>query len=546
MFGAVADRAELGAHAVFGDHGAGDLGGLLDIGHRAGGGLAEHQFLGGAATHREHQPRDHLRAGHQALVILGYRDGVPAGPAARQDGDLVDRLDIGHRPRCQGVAALVIGGDLLFLLADDAALAARSADHAVHGLFQRRPGDDGPVLAGGEQRRLVDHVGQIGTGHADGALGQTVQIGVGGDGLSGRMHLEHGAAAGQVRVGHRDLTVEPAGTQQGRVQDVGPVGRGDQDDALTLTETVHLHQQLVERLLALVVATAQTRAALASDGVDLVDEDDAGAVLFGLLEEVPHPGGADADEHLDEIRAGDGEERDTGLAGHGAGEQRLAGSRRAEQQHTLGDLRAQRLVAARVLQEVLDLVKLFDRFIGAGHVGEGGLGHVLGQLLGLGLAEAEAHPATGLHAGEHHEQADQQQQRQHVDEQGAQHAALVDHRVDRGVLGAQRIEQLDPDTGRVLGEDLVAVLGVAVARFQFQAQLLLAVVDLGALDVVRVDLGHRHRGVDRFEAAGVVAEIEEGPTQQQHHGDRGERADDVFTVHRCLRPTDARPARSFR
>ena len=178
MLGAVADRAELGAHAVLGDHRAGDLGGLVDVGRRAGGRLAEHQFLGRAATHREHQPRDHLRAGHQALVVLGHRHGVSAGAAAGQDRHLVDGLDVGHRPGRQGVAALVIGGDLLLVLADDPALAARTTDHAVDRLLERGAGDDGAVLPGGEQRGLVDDVGQVGAGHADGALGQTVEVGV--------------------------------------------------------------------------------------------------------------------------------------------------------------------------------------------------------------------------------------------------------------------------------------------------------------------------------------------------------------------------------
>ena len=39
-------------------------------------------------------------------------------------------------------------------------------------------------------------------------------------------------------------------------------------------EAVHLDEQLVERLLALVVAAAEAGAAVAADGVDLVDEDD--------------------------------------------------------------------------------------------------------------------------------------------------------------------------------------------------------------------------------------------------------------------------------
>ena len=364
----------------------------------------------------------------------------------------------------------MVGGDLLLVLADDAALAARPADDAVDGLLQRGAGDDRAVLAGGQQRGLVDDVGQVGAGHADGALGQPVQVGVLGDRLALRVHLEYRAPAGEVRVRHRDLTVEAAGPQQRRVEDVGPVGGGDQDDALALAEAVHLDEQLVQRLLAFVVAAAEAGAALAADGVDLVDEDDARAVLLGLLEHVAHTGGADADEHLDEVRTGDGEERHPGLTGDGAGQQGLAGAGRAVEQHALGDLGAERLIPRRVLQEVLDLVELLDRLVDAGDVGEGGLGHVLGQLLGLRLAEAEAHPATALHAGEHHEQTDEQQQRQQVDQQRAEHAALVHDGVDLGVLGAQRVEQLHPVPGGVLGDDLVAVLRCRRCRSSARAE----------------------------------------------------------------------------
>jgi len=60
VLGAVFDGAELGTHAEFGDHGAGDLGGLLDVGHCPGGRLAKHKFFGGTPTHREHQLRDHF------------------------------------------------------------------------------------------------------------------------------------------------------------------------------------------------------------------------------------------------------------------------------------------------------------------------------------------------------------------------------------------------------------------------------------------------------------------------------------------------------
>ena len=545
MLGAVTHRAQLGAHAVFGDHRAGDLGRLFDVGDRTGGGLAEHQFLGGPATHREHQSSDHLRAGHQTLVVLGNRHRVPTGTAAGQDGDLVDRLDVGHCPGRESMATFVVRGDLLLEFADHLALAAGTADDPVNGFFQRSSGDDRAVLAGGEQCRLVDDVGQVGTGHANSALGQPVEVGVRGQRLALGVHPQHCLAAGQVGATHRDLAVEAARAQQRGVEDVGPVGGRDQDDALTLAEAVHLDEQLVEGLLALVVAAAQPGAALTSDGVDLVDEDDARRVLFSLLEEVTHPGGADADEHLDEVRAGDGEERHAGFACHGAGQQRLARSGRAVEQHALGDLGAESLVPGRVLQEVLDLVELLDRFVGAGDVGEGGLRHVLGQQLGFGLAEAEAHPAAGLHPGEQHEEPDQHQQREHVDQQRSQHAGLVHRGVGLDAFAVQRVEERHGVTVRVLGDHLGGVAGLAVALLQLQPQLLLTIVNLRGLDVVGVDLRHGHRGVDRLEAAGVVVEVKKHPAQQQHHGDHRERADYSFPVHQESAPTGPSPSPSL-
>src|SRR6202011_6128207 len=106
---------------------------------------------------------------------------------------------------------------------------------------------------------------------------------------------------------------------------------------------VHLDEQLVQRLLALVIATAETGAAMAADRVDLVDEDDAGRVLLRLLEHVAHARRADTDEHLDEVGAGDREERDIGFAGDGARQQRLAGAGRADEEHAARDAPAEPL-----------------------------------------------------------------------------------------------------------------------------------------------------------------------------------------------------------
>src|ERR1019366_5354920 len=152
-------------------------------------------------------------------------------------------------------------------------------------------------------------------------------------------------------------------------------------------EPAHLNQQLVERLLALVVTTSQAGAALAAHGVDLVHEDDAGRVLLGLVKEVAHPAGADPDEHLDELRAGDAEEGHARLAGHRLGEEGLAGSRRADQEDALGDASPDGGELIRVLEELDDLAELLLGLVDPGDVHEGDRRLVAGDQAGPAAPE---------------------------------------------------------------------------------------------------------------------------------------------------------------
>ena len=114
------------------------------------------------------------------------------------------------------------------------------------------------------------------------------------------------------------------GPEQRGVEHLGPVGGAHDDDALARIEAVHLGEQLVERLLALLVAAHRALDAHLAERVQLVDEDDARRLGFGLREQIAHARRADADEHLDELRSAQAEERHVRLAGDGARQQRLA------------------------------------------------------------------------------------------------------------------------------------------------------------------------------------------------------------------------------
>ena len=306
-------------------------------------------------------------------------------PSARPRGMIV-ALWIGSEPgdvqRHERMAAFVIGGELLLLVGHGERAALRAHHHLVLGVFEFAHRHDALAAARRKQRRLVDEIGEIGAREAGRAARDHARIDIGGQRHLAHMHAQDLLAADEVGIGHDDLAVETARTQQRRIEHVGTVGGGDQDHAFVRLEAVHLDQQLVQRLLALVIAAAEAGAAMAADRIDFVDEDDAGRVLLGLLEHVAHAACADADEHFDEVGTGDREERHIRFARDGAREQRLAGARRADQQHALGDAAAEALEFLRVVQEVDDLLQIVLGLVDAGDVLERHAALPLGQQLG--------------------------------------------------------------------------------------------------------------------------------------------------------------------
>jgi hypothetical protein len=203
------------------------------------------------------------------------------------------------------------------------------------------------------------------------------------------VHLEDGGPPGPVGRLNRDPAVEAARAEKRLVEHVGPVGRADHDHARGGVEAVHLGQDLVQRLLALVVAAAEARDARrsrAADRVELVDEHDRGRGLLRLREEITHPRRPDSDDRLDELGGRHREERDVRFPRDGPRQQRLARPRRPREQDTVRDAAAQLAVLVGMAQEVDHLGQLRLRLLDPGNVGER-------DLVAGGLVSARARAA---------------------------------------------------------------------------------------------------------------------------------------------------------
>ena len=273
-------------------------------------------------------------------------------------------------------------------------------------------------MTSSQQSRFIYDVCQISAGKAGCTPGDHVQIHVAVQGLVLYVDVQDLTAAHHVGSVHRHLTVEAAGPQQGRVENVRPVGGGHNDDAFIFSKAVHFHQQLIQGLLAFIVTAAQTGAALPADGVDLIDENDAGAVLLGLLEQVADAGRADAHEHFHEIGTGNGEEGHAGLAGDGTSQQGLAAAGRSVQQYALGYAGADGIEFAGILQEADYLLQLLLHLIHPGYIGKGDLFAAVGLQLGPGFAELHHLAAAALSLL--HQEDEQAHYQQHRNK-GSQH-----------------------------------------------------------------------------------------------------------------------------
>jgi hypothetical protein len=250
-----------------------------------------------------------------------------------------------------------------------------------------------------------------------------------------------------------------------------------------------------------------------TDGIDFVDEDDAGRVLLGLLEHVAHAACADADEHFDEVRTRDGEERHVGFARDGARQKRLTRTGRADEQHAARNTAAKALEFLRIAQEFDDFLKVLLGFVHAGNVCEGNAAMRFGQKLGLGLAEAHRAARAALHLP-HEEQPDAEDQ-----EHGQQRADIAEEagravrfrtRADDDILG---LDALDERVVTRRGIGLEGRAGLDIAADDLLAG------DHHFLHPARVDLFEELR-IGDFPRAGLGrARLEHAEQRDQQEGD---------------------------
>ena len=223
--------------------------------------------------------------------------------------------------------------------------------------------------AGGQERRLVQQVCEIGAGKTGGGGGDGPQIHARSEVDAAGVDAQDRLATADVRAIHENLPIESARPQQSGIQCLRAVCGRHQNHALPRIEAIHFGQELVQRLFALLVGNQRAPPGSA-ERIELVNEDDAGRAGLRLSKEIPHPGRTHAYEHLDELRAGEGKKRHLRFAGHSSSEESFPRARRANEQHTLRNASSETCEARRVLQKLHDFAELFFRLVHTRNIGK--------------------------------------------------------------------------------------------------------------------------------------------------------------------------------
>ena len=84
------------------------------------------------------------------------------------------------------------------------------------------------------------------------------------------MNRQNGFSATQIRLVHHNLPIKPTRAQQRRVQNIRPIGGRNHNHPIVFAKPVHFNQQLIQRLLPLIVPATQTGTPLATDRINFI------------------------------------------------------------------------------------------------------------------------------------------------------------------------------------------------------------------------------------------------------------------------------------
>lgn len=149
------------------------------------------------------------------------------------------------------------------------------------------------------------------------------------------MNTQDMCSAFVIRQTKLDAPVETTRSEQGRIQRIGSVGGHQHLDITSWVETIKLVDELKHRSLHLVITSGTVVKSSTSNGIDLIEEDDARLLRPRHLEKLSNHPRALSYVFLDQLRTNDSNEGGVCAVSNSTGAQCLSRSRRSVEKDTL-------------------------------------------------------------------------------------------------------------------------------------------------------------------------------------------------------------------
>ena len=312
--------------------------------------------------------------------------------SSRNDRDLLNRCRIGLHGSNQCMTNLMIGNDQFLFIRQDTVFLLISCDNNFHALHQICLCCKFASAAYSMKCCFIHDICKFRSGCSGCSSGDRIEIYVIRKFDLFCMDFQNIHTTLKIRQFHRNTTVKSSRTEQCRVKRIRLVGRCQNDNTFGTVKSIHFREQLIQRLLTLIVA-ADASVTFLADRIDLVDKDDTRCFLACLFEQVTHFCSTHTDKHFNKLRTGDREEWYVRLTCNCFCQQCFTGSRRAYKQCTFWHRCSDLLIFAWIVKEIYDLCKQFFCFFLSCHIGE--FDAACGFYIDLGIALCAKH--HGVH-----------------------------------------------------------------------------------------------------------------------------------------------------
>ena len=161
----------------------------------------------------------------------------------------MNRVAILNRQTNCNVTSFVNCGRVTLVFVHHEALSFGAHQNAVTRKLDVLASNSRRIVTSRRDRGFVHQVRELGSGETRSSARNPLQIETVFEFQVTRMNFQNRFTTSHISKIHRDLTIESTRTRQRLVENVRTVSRSDNDNSAGLIESIHLDEQLVERLI---------------------------------------------------------------------------------------------------------------------------------------------------------------------------------------------------------------------------------------------------------------------------------------------------------